>query len=458
MENKKVVVALKYFKGELNPFDSSALENALLCGYDITVVAMAPLSVKQNLLALTRLGVKAVLISDLAYAGSDTVATSLVLATAIERLNPDYVFCGRQSVDGDTAQVPPMLAQRLGYELVAGVMGIDGDKLLYRVGSGELPSAKAVITFEKSKTLRFPSIFSKASEVQVFTNEHLNLHKDKIGLNGSTTKVVKSYESSVGRRFCEFVDADKLSQLIEKALSKKNPTSNIEIENKLDIIYYVGDVKGLAESLAKVAVNIDVNGRSAQDVADYIIKNDVKTVIFEDLIELKILASKVAVIVNAGLCADCISFANVNGNFVMTRPALGGTVTADIVSTGKVAMATVKTAKNTGAKVLFSIGKGAEQYIEKISELAKKYNAELACSRIVADSNKLPYNMQVGLTGKTVCPSVYVAFGISGAVQHTCAISGADTVIAINNDKNARIFDYSDYGVYDDVKNVIEHL
>ena len=104
-----------------------------------------------------------------------------------------------------------------------------------------------------------------------------------------------------------------------------------------------------------------------------------------------------------------------------------------------------------GADVLFSVGKGAVEYIDKIEKLAEKYGAELCCSRIVADSGKLPYEKQVGLTGKTVSPKVYVAFGISGAVQHTCAIAGAGTVIAVNVDKQAIIFDYADYGIIADV-------
>ena len=104
--------------------------------------------------------------------------------------------------------------------------------------------------------------------------------------------------------------------------------------------------------------------------------------------------------------------------------------------------------------MIFSVGKGATDEIERIQRLAKKYDAEICCSRIVADSGKLPYEKQVGLTGRTVCPKVYVAFGISGAVQHTCAIAGAGTVIAVNIDKQARIFDYADYGIIDDVKNI----
>ena len=122
MKDKKIVVCLKYFKGELNPFDGAALECALESGAHVCVVTMSPTSVLPALQSLTRLGVEAILLSESAYAGSDTQATSLVLAKAIQRLNPDFVFCGRQSVDGDTAQIPPMLAQRIGFSLVPKVI------------------------------------------------------------------------------------------------------------------------------------------------------------------------------------------------------------------------------------------------------------------------------------------------------------------------------------------------
>ena len=171
MKNK-IVVTIKYFQGELNPFDGAALECALECatqmGGEVTVVAMAPESVKEQVKSLTRLGVKAVLVSDPAFAGSDTQATGYVLALAIKRLQPDYIFCGRQSVDGDTAQVPPMLAERLGFLLVTRVIDADGNKFCTRDGvCGEF-SKNTVYTFEKIKTLRFPSIFSIAKSIVVF--------------------------------------------------------------------------------------------------------------------------------------------------------------------------------------------------------------------------------------------------------------------------------------------------
>ena len=143
MKDKRIVVLLKYFKGELNPFDGAALESALEMGAkEIIVLSMAPMSALNAFQGLTRLGVKGVFISDGAYAGSDTQATSLVLAEAVNRLQPDLVFCGRQSVDGDTAQVPPMLAQRLGFDIKTKVIAFDKDTITLRNGERFIPQNK----------------------------------------------------------------------------------------------------------------------------------------------------------------------------------------------------------------------------------------------------------------------------------------------------------------------------
>ena len=71
----------------------------------------------------------------------------------------------------------------------------------------------------------------------------------------------------------------------------------------------------------------------------------------------------------------------------------------------------------------------------------------MATTRKAVDNNILPYNMQVGLTGKTVSPPVYIAVGVSGAVHHIVGMQQSGTVIAINPDKQAPIFDYADYGI-----------
>ena len=455
MKNKRIVVLLKYYKGELNPFDGAALECALETGAkEVIALSMAPMYALNAFQGLTRLGVKGVFISDPLYAGSDTQATSLVLAEAVKRLQPDIIFCGRQSVDGDTAQVPPMLAKRVGFEVKTKALAFDGEKVTLRNGESFIPQNKTVITFEKIRTLRFPSIFSKLGEVDIWDNSVLRLPIEKCGLKGSPTRVVKSYESSVGRRNCQFVAWGSLDTLIREGLKRQRTEQTLGADAKLDEICLVGNVKGIAERIAKKAIALDVNGKTAEEVAAELQERQAKTVLWEDSEPLKILASQVAVLTGAGLCADCISFRVENGELIMTRPALGGNVTADIVATSDMAFATVRTVKKEGAGVIFSVGKGGVEQLDIIERLAKKYGAEICCSRIVADGGKLPYEKQVGLTGRTVSPKVYVAFGVSGAVQHTCAIAGAGTVIAVNTDKQARIFDYADYGIIYDVKNL----
>jgi electron transfer flavoprotein alpha subunit len=452
MNNKRVVVLLKYYKGELNPFDGAALECALQMGVrEIVALTMAPLSVKAALQSLTRLGVKCVLVSDNVYAGSDTQATSRVLETALRQLQPDYIFCGRQSVDGDTAQVPPMLAQRLGYGIQTRVMAFDGEKFTLRNGEDVLLKDKTIYTFEKIYTLRFPSIFSKVGDVEVWDNSLLQIPREYCGQLGSPTRVIKSYESLVGRRSCRFVDFIHFDDIIKTALLKQKTETFQESEEKLDEAYYVGNVKGWAQRIAKKVVALCVEEKTVEQIADELRSKNVKTVLFEDSEKLKILAARIAVLTGAGLCADCVSFRVKNNKLIMTRPALGGNITADIVNDNEMAFATARTAKKGDGDILFSVGKGGIAHLDIIKALAKKYGAKLCCSRVVADSGVLPYEMQVGLTGKTVNPKVYVAFGVSGAVQHTCAISGAGTVIAVNLDKEARIFDYADYGILSDI-------
>ena len=452
----KIAVLLKYFKGELGPFDAAALECALETGAEITVLSMSPPSALQGLESLTRLGVRAILITDPAYAGGDTQATSYVLAEAIKRISPDVIFAGRQSIDGDTSQVPPMLAERLGYDVITDVMHFDATRIKTRQGSEAMLASKTIYTFERIRTLRFPSIFSKKGEVEIWKNDTLALDLKKCGGAGSPTRVVRSYESSVGRRECKFVSKNQLDTLIKDGLSKAERSTLNNTVNKAPLIYYVGDIKDIAEKYADSAVRFDAAQKTPSEIAKELSAIGASVVLFESNREYRQLAARVAVITGAGLCADCISFSHEKNVFIMTRPALGGNVTADIACNSAMSFATVRTSKGEGEKIIFSVGKGAIGYIEEIKALAKKYGAALAASRPMVDDGIIPYEYQVGLTGKTVSPEVYVAFGISGAVQHTVAISGAKSVISINIDKSARIFDYSDYGIVEDIRNLFE--
>ena len=112
--------------GEINPFDACAYEEALrVKDAEVVIISMGPLSVKDFLLRLTRLGAKrAILLSDRAFSGADTLATAYTLSLAVKRLAPDYVFCGRQTLVGDTAQTGAMLSVYAEMGLVTNVMSV----------------------------------------------------------------------------------------------------------------------------------------------------------------------------------------------------------------------------------------------------------------------------------------------------------------------------------------------
>jgi len=112
------------------------------------------------------------------------------------------------------------------------------------------------------------------------------------------------------------------------------------------------------------------------------------------------------------------------------------------------------------ADFLVSIGRGIEEEenLELVEALADVTGATLSSSRPIVDNGWLPKNRQVGQSGKQVTPDVYLAIGISGAVQHVAGMKGADTIIAVNTDPNAPIFDIADYGVVGDLFDVVPAL
>jgi electron transfer flavoprotein alpha subunit len=112
------------------------------------------------------------------------------------------------------------------------------------------------------------------------------------------------------------------------------------------------------------------------------------------------------------------------------------------------------------ASFLISIGRGIEEEgnIPLIEALVEATDATLSSSRPLVDNGWLPANRQVGQSGKVVTPDIYIAIGISGAVQHIAGMKGSDTIIAINTDPNAPIWDIADYGIQDDLFEVVPAL
>ena len=134
----------------------------------------------------------------------------------------------------------------------------------------------------------------------------------------------------------------------------------------------------------------------------------------------------------------------------MYRPALSGSIIAKIKSLTSPALATVRGESRAENKIVIGAGFGVKDKLSDIEGLAKKYGAAVMSSRKLVDNDYMPYEKQVGLTGTCISPPVYIAIGISGAVHHIAGIERSGTVIAINPDKNAPIFEYADYGIVDE--------
>ena len=218
--------------------------------------------------------------------------------------------------------------------------------------------------------------------------------------------------------------------------------------------------------------------------------------------EVRDFAPKLAASFKRILVGDCISFKAEGGKVVYTRQAFQGKLVADVVPTGdpphfvsfqigsfrgdecEAGTATVEAVEAnldadlirqqpeerfketkaavdlTQAPLIVSVGRGIKEQknIEIVEKLARALGAELAASRPICDNEWLPMDRQIGSSGQTVSPKLYLAVGISGAIQHIVGMKGARTIVAINKDSEAPIFEIADYGIVGDLFEIVPAL
>jgi electron transfer flavoprotein alpha subunit len=195
--------------------------------------------------------------------------------------------------------------------------------------------------------------------------------------------------------------------------------------------------------------------------------SDISKVLSADTFERPIYAGNAVATVQ---CSQSVKVATVRTTGFDPAPATGGSAAVDNVAAvadfGKSAFVGKEIAKNdrpelTAAKIIVSGGRAlgsAEKFQEVMAPLADKLNAGLGASRAAVDAGYAPNDWQVGQTGKIVAPQLYIACGISGAIQHLAGMKDSKVIVAINKDEEAPIFSVADYGLVADLFTAVPEL
>ena len=540
----------------LNPYCQKAVskgvELAQKTGGSCTVISLGPPAAED----IVRWGVaggadRGILISDPAFAGSDTLATARALAAAVEKVGPfDLILVGKNSVDADTGQVGPELAELLGYPFASAVRTLDLDDDVIRIGcehddawvEAEITLPAILATAERlcSPTKVDPEDRDAVEPEKISVLTAADLGGGPWGQAGSPTWVGETkmldvdrahlmLEGPLSEQIAQALDILKNRQALVRtsqtvagsvAPTVENPSASIVVLLEPGRQGSAQELLGAASQIAgQIAAKVTAIQPGANDPispatlaawgADHIV-NLQDSVVAEDVARFvadwcpepgpwgilapsttwgREVASRVAARLHAGLTGDAIELEVDDHTLVSWKPAFGGRLVAAIRATSPTQMVTVRPGvlprltprkastpsvetHTVEAKSRFrivehkqndqldalalatrvvGIGVGIPpQDYDKLDPLLQVLQAELATTRKVTDKGWLPHSRQVGITGRSISPNLYIALAVGGKFNHSCGIQASGTVLAINSDPKAPIFNYADIGIVAD--------
>ena len=506
-----------------------------------------------------------VLITDPAFAGSDTLATARALAAAIHLLGPfDLLLVGRNSVDADTGQVGPEVAEMLGLPFLGGVkaMTLSSDRVIARL---ELDDGWADAEVDLPALLSCAERLCTPAKVDQPGRDAVDparlrrlcaadLGPGPWGQAGSPTVVggIRALEVARQRIVLAGPMADQVDQAVallrdagalEAAVGGhchdegQVPENAFRGEKVIAVVLEPGrprlarQLLGAAARLAHavngqvaaVAVSdagdVDVVGSwgadhlvtvqatqgrqelAAEDVAQAVARwaEEVQPwgVLAPGTLWGREVSARMAARLGLGLTGDAVEVAVDGGRLLSWKPAFGGQLVAAITSTSAIQMVTVRAGmlptprprsprpvevserlvqpagrvrvlasgqdddldELGSADVVVGIGAGVEPGdYRQLDALLGVLGAELAATRKVTDQGWQPRSRQLGLTGRSLVPRLYVAIGLSGKFNHLVGVRGAGKILAINNDRNAKVFASADIGIVGDWHQVVPLL